>query len=568
MLCELRIENLALIGSLRLDLETGVGGSLAVMTGETGAGKSIMLRALHMLTGERASADWIRAGCDSCQVEALFEVAPMHAELLAQLEAQGLGDGRNVIVRRQIMANGKSRLHINGALVTARQAAELTALLLNIAGQHEHQRLLQPARHLDCLDSFGDLWPRREAVGEMYRAWKEASDRLTTLRQAERDKEQRRDFLAYQLREIRETDPRPGEDEELAAEKKRLKNAQALIRLAQDNLHLFDGEILERLTALRRGLEQIVQLDPEAGRMAEEIGGYTFVAEEHIQNLRHYRDGLESNPHRLEQVTERLDSLQQLKRKYGEDLAAVLVWAETAEGELSRLASLDEEIAQLAKEVAARQAELLAAAAMLSAGRKLAAAAMAAAMEEELSSLALAKAVFTVHFHEVTEDASALKASGWDRPEFFFSANPGELPRPLARVASGGELSRLMLAMKCLLAQKDMVETVIFDEVDAGIGGEAAEAVARKIKELSGHHQVLCITHLPQIAARGDLHFRVEKAAKEGRTQSEVRRLTADERVAELARMLAGRSPSEHTVAWARELLVKGATAGATGGAI
>ncbi|HBT96134.1 MAG TPA: DNA repair protein RecN, partial [Desulfobulbaceae bacterium] len=558
MLCELRIENLALISSLRLNLETGTGGGLTVMTGETGAGKSIMLRALHMLTGERASTDWIRAGCDSCQVEALFEAAPAHDELLAQLEAQGLGDGQSIIIRRQIMANGKSRLHINGALVTARQAAELTALLLTIAGQHEHQRLLQPARHLDCLDTFGDLWPRREALGGMYRNWKEISDRLTTLRQAERDKEQRRDFLSYQLREIREAAPQPGEDENLAAEKKRLKNAQALIRLTQENLHLFDGEILERLAALRRGMEQIVQLDLEAKPIAEEIGGYTFVAEEHIQSLRHYRDSLESNPHRLEQVTERLDILQQLKRKYGENLAAVLAWAEEAAAELSRIASLDEEIAQLEKEVSARQTELLQAAATLGVQRQRAAARMEAAMERELSSLALAKAVFRVRFQEVTKDTAALKANGWDRPEFFFSANPGEAPRPLAKVASGGELSRLMLAMKCLLAQKDMVETVIFDEVDAGIGGEAAEAVARKIKELSGHHQVVCITHLPQIAARGDLHFRVEKAAKEGRTQSEVRHLNGDERVAELARMLAGRSPSEHTLAWARELLAKG----------
>jgi len=561
MLCELRIENLALISSLRLNLETGAGGGLAVMTGETGAGKSIMLRALHMLTGERASADWIRAGFDSCQVEALFEVAPAHAELLAQLEAQGLGDGGSVIIRRQIMANGKSRLHINGSLVTARQAAELTALLLNIAGQHEHQQLLQPSRHLDCLDTFADLWPRRETVVGMYRAWKEASDRLTALRQAERDKEQRRDFLSYQLREIREANPIPGEDEDLATEKKRLKNAEGLIRLAQENLYLFEGEVLDRLTVLRRGVEQIVQLDSAAGPMAEEIGGYTFVAEEHIQNLRRYRDGLESNPHRLEQVTERLDILQQLKRKYGESLAAVLAWAEEAAAELSRIASLDEEIAQLEKEVAARQTELLRAAADLSAQRQRAAAKMEAAMERELSSLALAKAVFTVRFQDIAKDTTTLKASGWDRPEFFFSANPGEAPRPLAKVASGGELSRLMLAMKCLLAQKDMVETVIFDEVDAGIGGEAAEAVAKKIKELSGHHQVLCITHLPQIAARGDLHFRVEKAAKEGRTQSEVRRLNSDERVSELARMLAGHSPSERTLAWARELLAKGATA-------
>jgi len=559
MLCELRVENLALIRSLRLNLESGAAGGLMVMTGETGAGKSIMLRALHMLTGERASADWIRAGQDSCEVEALFEAAAEHDELLQQLEAQGLRDGQNVIIRRQITANGKSRLHINGSLVTARQAADLTTLLLNIAGQHEHQRLLQPARHLDCLDTFGDLWPKREACGALYRAWKDASDRLAELRQAERDKEQRRDFLSYQLRQIREANPILGEDTELAAEKKRLKNSQALIQLAEESLHLFGDEIISKLTLLRRNMEQIVQLDPEAKQIAEEIGGYTFLAEEHSQNLRRYRDKLETNPFRLEQVTERLDILQQLKRRYGQDIAEVLASADEAEQQLARIASLDEEIERLAKEVATQERNLLRAAAELSAARKRAAAAMAAAMEKELLSLALAKSVFSVYFQDVEESIASLRPSGWDRPEFFFSANPGETPRPLAKVASGGELSRLMLAMKCLLARKDMVETVIFDEVDAGIGGEAAEAVARKIKELSGHHQVLCITHLPQIAAKGDLHFCVEKAAKDGRTESEVRRLNDEERVAELARMLAGRSPSAHTLAWARELLANGA---------
>jgi len=558
MLCELRVENLALIKSLRLNLENGAAGGLIVMTGETGAGKSIMLRALHMLTGERASADWIRAGQDTCQVEALFETAAEHDELLRELEAQGLRDGQSVIIRRQIGAGGKSRLHVNGSLVTARQAADLTALLFNIAGQHEHQRLVQPARHLDCLDTFGDLWPKREAVGALHRAWKDARDHLTELRQAERDKEQRRDFLAYQLRQIREANPILGEDTELAAEKKRLKNSQALIRLAEENLHLFDNEILSNLTALRRNMEQIVQLDPEAKPIAEEIGGYTFLAEEHVQNLRRYRNSLENNPFRLEQVTERLDILQQLKRKYGEDLATVLASASEAEQELARIDSLDEEIERLTKEVTAREKNLLQAAADLSAARKRAASAMAEAMEKELWSLALAKSVFAVHFQDVEENIAGLRASGWDRLEFFFSANPGETPRPLAKIASGGELSRLMLAMKCLLARKDMVETVIFDEVDAGVGGEAAEAVARKIKELAGHHQVLCITHLPQIAAKGDLHFRVEKAVNDGRTESEVTRLNDEERVAELARMLAGRSPSAHTVAWARELLANG----------
>ncbi|MGW8194581.1 MAG: DNA repair protein RecN, partial [Desulforhopalus sp.] len=308
----------------------------------------------------------------------------------------------------------------------------------------------------------------------------------------------------------------------------------------------------------RQNLVQIAVLDPEATKLAEEISGFTFLAEDHVNDLRNYRDSLSHDPYRLDQVGERLDLLQQLKRKYGETVEQVLEFAENGERELQHLENMEKEIESMENELIETEEKLVVLGRRLSRGRRATAELLENSMTAELSSLAFDRAGFHVEWQEVDQVMTTMKTSGWDRGEFFFSANPGEPARPLAKIASGGELSRLMLAMKCLLAKKDMVDTVVFDEVDAGIGGEAAEAVARKIQELSTHHQVLCITHLPQIAARGTLHFQVSKSMGNGRTQTAVIRLSAEQRVQELVRMLAGDSATEQTQAWAEELLVKG----------
>jgi DNA repair protein RecN (Recombination protein N) len=558
MLCELRIKNLALISSLELNFEEAEGSGLVVMTGETGAGKSIMLRAIHLLTGGRASTDWIRNGADSCSIEALFELNPHNTNLLNLLEEGGFGADPVVIIKRVINHSGRSKLYINGSMATAKMVTELTSDMLSVASQHDHQRLLQAALHLDFLDTYGELWPDREAFGKLHRTWQERRTALSDLLRQEQDKEQRRDFLAFQLDEIDQADVQVGEDDELAAEKKRLKSADILIKLSQESYYLLSTEIIDAMSKLRRNMEQLVALDPQAEKMAEELGGYTFQAEDYAAELRHYRDNLESNPIRLELVSERLNIIHGLKRKYGERLEDVLVFAEQAREELARIENMDREIDALAKEVAGLEKELCSYAAALSEKRKQVAVAMEEAMGRELSSLAFNQSGFEVHWQDIGFEVENIRPTGWDRVEFFFSANPGEPPRQLAKVASGGELSRLMLAMKCLLAKKDMVDTVIFDEVDSGIGGEAAEAVARKIKELATHHQVFCITHLPQIAARGSLHYQVSKLVEDGRTQSSVVRLSNSHRVQELARMLAGDSATEQTQAWARELLMKG----------
>ncbi len=558
MLCELRVKNLALIEYLELVFDQSESGGLVVMTGETGAGKSIMLRAIHLLSGGRASADWIRSGAESCEVEALFEINPHHQLLLQKLDEGGFGNEPSLVIKRILAGSGRSRFYVNGSLATGKTVSELTAELLSIASQHDHQQLLQPGLHLDYLDTLGNLWPDRLLLGQVYKNWQDKKAELYTLRQQEQEKEQRQDFLRFQLGEIREAALQSGEDELLVAEKIRLKNAQTLISLSQATYKLLSHELMDNLVVLRQNIAQLAAIDSGIVKLSEDITGYTFLAEDYVHELKAYRDSLEHDPYRLDQVAERLDLIQQMKRKYGVSIDSILEFAEQGELELQHLDNMDKEIAVLEKELAALEHDMCDKAKLLSEKRRATAATLQMAMAGELSSLAFNQASFQMIWREVEPLAETMKATGWERGEFFFSANPGEPARPLAKIASGGELSRLMLAMKCLLARKDMVETVIFDEVDAGIGGEAAEAVARKIQELSAHHQVFCITHLPQIAARGTLHFQVSKTVGDGRTQSAVVRLSPESRVQELVRMLAGDSATEQTQAWAKELLVKG----------
>lgn len=558
MLCELKVENLALIESLHLHFDQQDGSGLVVMTGETGAGKSIMLRAIHLLMGGRAQVDWIRNGAQQCVVEALFVVNANHHELLHSLQESGFGDDSTVVLKRVLTSSGKSRLYVNGSLATVKMVSMLAGNLLNVASQHDHQQLLQSSLHLDFLDSLGEHWQERARFSRIFSQWQQKKEELSGLRRQERDKEQRRDFLQYQLEEIRQIGPVVGEDEELIAERKRLKNADALISISQKVYRFFSSTLVDGMFEVRRDMEQVVQLDAEVEGLAAELTAYSYQAEEFVSQLRTYKDSLAHNPARLEQVNERINGLQHLKRKYGETLEAVLAYGQAAESELQLIDNIDKNMCELETVVANLEEETMRQVAALSDRRRQTAEQLTKSMAAELDSLAFNQSGFEVHFQEQGQGLETIKSNGWDRVEFFFSANPGEPAKPLARVASGGELSRLMLALKCLLARKDMVETVIFDEVDAGIGGEAAEAVARKIQELATHHQVFCVTHLPQIAARGNTHFLVAKQMEQGRTLSSFSLLDPEQRVDELARMLAGDSASSQTRAWALELLAKG----------
>lgn len=558
MLCELRVRNLALIEYLELHFDGEGGDGLVVMSGETGAGKSIMLRAIHLLTGRRASSDWVRTGASCLEVEALFELRPEHSSLLNQLDEAGFGRDPSIIIKRIIGENGRSKLYINGSMATAKLVTTLTSEMLNVASQHDQQQLLNPNSHLDFIDTLGDLWGQRKAYNTLYLEWQERRRELQELQQREQDKEQRQDFLRFQVDEIRSAEPLEGEDEELIAEKKRLKGLGTLIKVSQASYQLLSVDICDAMDNLRRNMEQLVELDPSLEKLAEDLGGYTYLAEDYASEIRSYRDSLQDNPYRLEQVSERLDILTGLKRKYGQSLEDVLRFVEKAELELADIDSLDQHIEELSADVVRLEQETSAAAMSLSKRRKGVAKDVEQGMKRELSSLAFNQSGLEVHWQQEEGEEITLRATGIDRPEFFFSANPGEPARQLAKVASGGELSRLMLAFKCLLAKKDMVDTVIFDEVDSGIGGEAAEAVARKIQELASHHQVFCITHLPQIAARGTMHYQVAKKVEGERTVSQVRQLNSEERVEEIMRMLAGDSATEQTRAWARQLLIAG----------
>lgn len=438
MLCELKISNLALIERLHLDLCENDKNGLVVMTGETGAGKSIMLRAIHLLTGGRGSAEWIRSGEDNCVVEALFEISPENRLLHAILETQGLEVEDALIMKRVVNRNGRSRMYINGSPATAKMASELAMNLLNVASQHDHQQLLQPYFHLDFLDTLGKIWPQRKAFDTLFLHWQERRNALEQLQQQEREKEQRKDFLQYQLQEIRELAPVPGEDEELIEERKRLKSAESLIQISRKSHTLLANSLLDGLTQIRMDMAQVAEIDHSAEELAAELAGFGYQAEDLVNKLREYRDSLVDDPYRLEIVNERLNELQGLKRKYGNSLADILCYAEEAEAELKHIENLDKEVAECEAEVLQLESNLCSQAVLLSERRKETAEKLEKAMARELGSLAFHQAVLEVRFGEHGADAVSLRQGGWDRVEFFFSANPGEPLRPLAKVASGG----------------------------------------------------------------------------------------------------------------------------------
>lgn len=557
MLQELRIKNLALLKSLHLELPDRDNG-LVAFTGETGAGKSIILQAIHLLTGGRGSASWVRSDCVKAEVEAFFIFGDQHEDVGNFLQKHELKSGNECLMRRSLNRKGRSRIFINDRAVTSRLAAEVAENLVNIASQHDHQLLLQARNHLDFLDSYGELRSDRLEFSRLFGKWQQLSGRLRDLQEKEQDKEQRRDFLNFQIKEIREVAPVPGEDEHLVQERDLLKAASTLSFLARDSYQLLQTKVTEHLVTIRKNMENAAGLDPEVRELAERISSSCYEIEDLESALRRYRDGLPMDTSRMEEISQRLAQIKGLQRKYGQCIDDVLAHAKRAEQELEGLAVLEEDIGELELALEETSTSALLKATELSEARRDIAVKLKAAMEAELVSLHFPQAVFDISLKNPTGmGMEGVLSTGRDQVEFLFSANPGEPAKPLSKVVSGGELSRLMLAMKCILARRDHVDTVIFDEVDAGIGGQAAEAVAAKINELARHHQVLCITHLPQIAAYAATHFLVEKSVEDGRTLTSIRLLSEEERVGELARMLGGEDPSEQTLALARELAGK-----------
>lgn len=552
MLTELRVRDLAVIQDVTLTLGEG----LNVLTGETGAGKSMLVDALSLLLGERASGDVIRPGADRAVVEAEFDVSPeSDCARLAEDAGIDLDDGR-LVVRRYINAAGRNRAWVNGSPSTVNALATLGRSLVDLHGQHEAQSLLRSAAQRDILDAFGDLLELRRSVAAAYARVSALEAQEKGLVEHRDEVTRKADYLRHVAREIAAAKLVPGEEEELKIEAKRLANVEDLTRSAETLLELLDGEDQAALTTLGQAgriVTQLERIDETVGQWRELLDAAEANLAELADAVREYASGIESDPARLAQVEQRRDLIYRLIQKYGPTVEDVVRTGRDAVRELELLDTADLDLARIIEQRQQAEKEYAAQAAGLSEGRKKAAARLDAAVGALLPGLGLTKGKFTVSIEPGAQPA----ASGTDAIEFLVTLNVGMEPRPLAQVASGGELSRLMLALKVVLAQHDKVPTLVFDEVDQGIGGEVAVQVAEALARVADSRQVLIITHLPQIAARAGHHVRVDKPVRGGMPSTAVRILDAAHREVELARML-GDADDPVAREHAREMLRKG----------
>jgi DNA repair protein RecN (Recombination protein N) len=506
--------------------------------------------------GDRASAELIRTGADGASVEGLFE-APRAAALL---EAHGLPDGEGeVIIRREISAGGKGKATINGALAPVAVIREIAGHLMSIHGQHEPQGLLNPETHLDLIDRFAGTLEAVECVGQAFRAWRTSASALEALRRDARELERRREMLEFQASEIEKAGLVAGEEDALRQEKRLQASAGRLDALSSEAYQLLyedEESALARLGQTWRKVEELAGIDPRFAQYLEARTAVRAQLDDLALFLRDYRETLQVSPGRLDEIESRLATIERLKRKYGATLEEVLAFGARCREELSALGSPEEARARLEADEEKTRAEFLKQGRALSGRRHEAAKGLERKVEAELAQLAMPKTQFRVRFvPDVVEDVSSASERGLETAEFLLSPNPGEELRPLAKIASGGELSRILLALNSVAAVEAAGKVLVFDEVDAGIGGAVAEVVGRKLKTLSKRHQVLCVTHLPQIASLADQHFSVRKRVEKGRTITEAQALAGDERIDEVARMLAGEAVTESARKYARELV-------------
>jgi DNA repair protein RecN (Recombination protein N) len=537
MLRFLRIQHLAVIDRLELELAPG----FTVLTGETGAGKSILVGAVGLLVGGRASPELVRTGEDQATIEAIFEDP----------------DGRELIVRREILAQGRSRALIDGALATSTTVRETCGGLVDLHGQHEHQLLLDPASHLDLLDAFGELADLRCATAAAFAEWQRLRAERDRLLTGQREKAARAEFIRFQLAEIDRVSPKPGEDEELMASRQVLANADKLQRLcAEAYTALYEGDeaALPALGSVWRKVGDLAAVDARFNPYVEARDAVKSQLEDLAFFLRSYAADIDASPARLQEIEDRLAALERLKKKHGPTLDAVMAEADRLRRDLQDIEHATERAAELDGGLASARAAYSAAAGTLSKARRKIAADFSRRLEQALADLAMNRTRCDVRFTDPA-DEDGWTDRGFESGEFFISPNPGEDLRPLARIASGGELSRIMLALRTLATTDAPGKTLIFDEVDAGIGGAVADVVGRRLQALSDRFQVLCITHLPQIAAYGASHYRISKSVRKERTVTEVHRLSGPHREQEMARMIAGADISPAAVASAREML-------------
>jgi DNA repair protein RecN (Recombination protein N) len=560
MLSLLKISNIALIDELQLEFAAG----LNLLTGETGSGKSIIVDSLGALTGERLPADIIKEGATGARIEGLFALEP-NAELLKIFDESGIDfDAENfgeLIVRRELSATGRNRIFVNNQSVTQSFLKRIGGFLVDIHGQGEQQSLFDAATHLEMLDEYAAVSEERRFVAETYRAWKWNLRELENLQSDEAQKLQLVDVLGFQINELKSANLQANEDDELETERRRLMNVEKLSALSDESYALLyenSEAVISQLAQVTKNVDDLTNYDTAFGDYSENLQTANAVLEDLAITLRSFRNNLEFSPERLTEIENRLAEISRLKRKYGGTIETALAHFAEAEERLSRIESAELREAELRAKASAARETYLKSARTIHEKREKAAKNYSKAVEAALKDVALERARFEVRVQppeDLQNSDKSLTAKGYDTVEFYFSANVGESLKPIARVASGGEASRLMLVLKTTGKLTEQPKTAVFDEIDVGISGRVAEAVGRKLKTLAKHHQVLCVTHQPQVAALADSHYVVEKEMTGERTTVEVLKLDKTARVEELARMLTGATVTETARKHAKEML-------------
>ena len=557
MLTELRITNFAVIERLSLIIDSG----FTVLTGETGTGKSLLIDAVALLIGGRASSDQIRFGEDEAQLEASFEI-PLTHPLLQRLrvrEVLGPQDSQ-LIIRRIIARSGKNRVYLNGVLSPVHVLEEFAGTLIDIHGQHDQQSLLSNSAQLEVLDAFGRLLDLRSQYRSTHREWVRFREERAELAARLQQQTQQEDLLRFQQQELDEAACRIGEEELLQAERHRLGSSRRLVELASEAQERIQGDvhgILANLVLIERALGELSQIDPEMESTVRFASEAKVLLKEVADSLRGYAESLDADPMRLTAIEDRLAVIQKMKKKYGGTIEAVLETHNRVKQELEQLLGADSEIDRYDRLIEERQQNVLVLARALSEKRADAAKRLTKLVDKELNALKMGSVRFLVQVMPSGPDEN-YGPDGADRVEFLLSANAGEPLKPMSRVASGGELSRVMLALKSVLVDIDHVPVLIFDEIDTGVGGAVAATIGKRLRELGRYHQVLCITHLPQVASQAQHHFSVEKSEVNGRTVATVRSLTGMSREGEIARMLGGERITQKTRSAAAELIAGG----------
>jgi DNA repair protein RecN (Recombination protein N) len=553
LLIELSIKNFAIIEKQTVSFDKG----LTVLTGETGAGKSIIIDAIHLLVGGRGSFEFVRHGEEKAEIEGLFQIDEIEHPIVKKASEFGIEieDGM-VVLRREISKSGKSVCRINGKLVTISTLREIGATIVDIHGQHEHQELMNESSHLPLLDQFGaqEINSALKEYQSVYNQFEQTTKKLKSLNENEQQMAHRLDLIQFQLDEIQKAKLKPKEDETLFEEKKKLGNFERLYSLFQTSYDAINGDRrgLDSVGLVMGYLEDAASLDSRYQEVYEAISNIFYSLEDMNRTLRNELEGLEFDPNRLNEIEERWNEITQLKRKYGKTIEEIVEYAATIEAEIETLQNKETHIGQLEKELIELKMALEAKGHILSQLRKKWANKLTTLIHKELKELYMEKSIFEIR---VAYNREHFTNTGSDHIEFYISTNPGEPLKPLVKIASGGELSRIMLALKSIFSRHQGVTSIIFDEVDTGVSGRVAQAIAEKIYQVAVNSQVLCISHLPQVAAMADIHLFISKKMLNGRTKTSVKPLTKEEKVGEIGRMISGKEITDLTKQHAEELL-------------